>query len=476
MAAAELVRAVGGDDEDRRARAAAPRAPRAARASRRRTTAGRRAARAPARASPSAQRIGLEHRRAIARRRPAGRARAAASRGARAAARTRRARPGRCAAASAAPRRPARRRRRRAAAPPRAAAARPGSAASARWVLPTPGLTGEQHQRAAAGERLAGRIREPRRLALAADQRRVRHGAILCGRGIRALGGDGVRADDDGVGDERDLVGGHAGALGLLAHLLRRSCPRRGRRCRACRTPPGPRRCGSSGRRRTSPRRLRRNGRRSAAAPRACPRSRGGGWRRGSWARSYGPPPRRTSAAMPYFASRLCRSCGGVARAAPVDGARRQPGAARVVVEEQAADQLAGRVQARAAGGRPASSTRASASTRTPPNVNVIPHVTGNAVNGGVSIGSAQLDFGTASPSVRSAVLDRRVELARDDRGVELAHGALEALGVDPQCLGELGQRVRRRPASRPAPRSRSSAAADRAARRRPGTRRRRAA
>ena len=28
------------------------------------------------------------------------------------------------------------------------------------------------------------------------------------------------RADDDGVGDQRDLVGGHAGALGLLADLL----------------------------------------------------------------------------------------------------------------------------------------------------------------------------------------------------------------------------------------------------------------
>src|ERR1700742_3414380 len=32
--------------------------------------------------------------------------------------------------------------------------------------------------------------------------------------------GNGIRVDDHGVGDQRDLVGGHAGALGLLAHLL----------------------------------------------------------------------------------------------------------------------------------------------------------------------------------------------------------------------------------------------------------------
>ena len=47
------------------------------------------------------------------------------------------------------------------------------------------------------------------------------------------------------------------------------------------------------------------------------------------------------------------------------------------------------------------SSTRASSSTRTPPNVNVIPHVIGNAVNGGCSTGSAQLDLGGSMPSVR---------------------------------------------------------------------------
>ena len=60
-------------------------------------------------------------------------------------------------------------------------------------------------------------------------------------------------------------------------------------------------------------------------------------------------------------------------------------------MEEQAADQLAGGEQA---GQRPAGEVedaRASSFTRTPPNVNVIPHVTPKAVNGGTSIGSERV-------------------------------------------------------------------------------------
>ncbi len=47
-----------------------------------------------------------------------------------------------------------------------------------------------------------------------------------------------------------------------------------------------------------------------------------------------------------------------------------------------------------------ASMTRALVSIFTPPNVNVMPHVTAYASNGGSSIGFAQLDFGMASPTV----------------------------------------------------------------------------
>jgi hypothetical protein len=62
-------------------------------------------------------------------------------------------------------------------------------------------------------------------------------------------------------------------------------------------------------------------------------------------------------------------------------------------VEEQPADELARRAQARRAR-PPASTTRAPSSTRTPPNVNVIPHAIRKPVNGGRSTASAQFDFG----------------------------------------------------------------------------------
>ena len=95
------------------------------------------------------------------------------------------------------------------------------------------------------------------------------------------------------------------------------------------------------------------------------------------------------------------------------------------------------------------SSTRASASTRRPPNVNVIPQVIGNATYGGVSIGSAQLDFGTASPSVRTPSCTAGSKSRPVDRRVVLAHGPLEPLGEMPSaaasaeivCIGAGGAR-----------------------------------
>jgi hypothetical protein len=85
----------------------------------------------------------------------------------------------------------------------------------------------------------------------------------------------------------------------------------------------------------------------------------------------------------------------------------------------------------------PVSSTAASSSTRTPPNVNVIPHVTGNAAYGGVSIASAQLDFGGVIPSVR-----RPSFTAGSNGRVELRDRAREPVRVDPQTHRELLQRV----------------------------------
>ena len=56
--------------------------------------------------------------------------------------------------------------------------------------------------------------------------------------------------------------------------------------------------------------------------------------------------------------------------------------------------------------------------TRTPPNVNVIPPVTGHAVKGGVSRRCAQFDFGSASPVVASPSLHGGIEGRRPHRGV----------------------------------------------------------
>jgi Tripartite tricarboxylate transporter TctA family len=74
--------------------------------------------------------------------------------------------------------------------------------------------------------------------------------------------------------------------------------------------------------------------------------------------------------------------------------------------------------------------------------VKVMPQVTGKAVKGGCSIGSAQFDFGGARPSVPLPSLIEGVELAGPDRGVVLADGALQPLRVDAEPLGQLADRA----------------------------------
>jgi hypothetical protein len=77
------------------------------------------------------------------------------------------------------------------------------------------GLAGQQDERPAAEARTIERGFELGELSLPADERAsVGHRASL------SSGRDGVRTDDDGVGDRRDLVGGHADPLRVRTDRL----------------------------------------------------------------------------------------------------------------------------------------------------------------------------------------------------------------------------------------------------------------
>ena len=87
-------------------------------------------------------------------------------------------------------------------------------------------------------------------------------------------------------------------------------------------------------------------------------------------------------------------------------------------------------------------STCACSFTRTPPNVNVIPPVTGHAVKGGVSSRCAQFDFGSARPSVASPSLTVAIEGAVPTAALYASSVSRQPAWSTGSCATSVAERV----------------------------------